>query len=339
MQLRRSAVFAAVIGLLAAAGIAGPAHAEEGDVAWTVRTAANSYGSDRSSYSYAVNPGGQVKDAMVVANRGKNTLNLAVYAGDGFTTSTGQLDLLTKDKKSVGIGAWLHAGAPTVAIQPGQSAEIPFTLDIPANATPGDYAGGVVTALTQPDAGQGINVERRLGIQVKLRVGGDLHPALVVENLGVDVDGGDATVTYTIHNTGNAILSAEQRVSLAGPFGMLRTDAGAVKAPPQLLPGETWKVSVPVHGVPKAFRVTATATLTPRLTDASGSTTSLAAVTAEAGAWAVPWGWLIGVLVAVAALVAAFFLVRRLRARGKARQDERVRKAVEEAIQAGGVTA
>src|SRR5690242_15163501 len=94
----------AAVALLAAVAVvwpgAGPAFAEEGDVAWTVRTASNSYGADRSSFSYAVNPGGQVTDAMVVANRGKAPLDLAVYAGDGFTTGTGQLDLLTRDKKS-----------------------------------------------------------------------------------------------------------------------------------------------------------------------------------------------------------------------------------------------
>jgi hypothetical protein len=331
MRLRNTAV---VLGLLAAIGVASPAHAEEGDVAWTVRTASNAYGSDRSSYSHAVNPGGQVKDGMVVANRGKTPLNLAVYAGDGFTTGDGQLDLRTKDQQSVGIGAWLHAGTATVAVQPGQTAEIPFTLDVPANATPGDYAGGIVTALTQPDTAQGINVERRLGIAVKLRVGGALHPALAIEHLGVEFTGGDASVTYTIHNTGNAILSAEQSVTVAGPFGLLPGAVGAVQAPPQLLPGETWKVTVPVHDVTRAGWLTATASLTPRLTDASGSTTSLAAVSADAHTSAVPWLWLL----AIVALVGAVFLWRYLRRRNRSREDARVRAAVEEALQAGGVT-
>ncbi|WP_426506773.1 WxL protein peptidoglycan domain-containing protein [Dactylosporangium sp. McL0621] len=331
----RFRTIAIALGLLAAAGVAAPAHAEEGDVAWTVRTASNTYGAERSSYSYAVNPGGQVKDAMVVANRGKAPLSLAVYPGDGFTTGTGQLDLLTKDKPSIGIGAWLHAGNATVTVAPGQTAEVPFTLDVPGNATPGDYAGGIVTALAQPDSAQGINVERRLGIAVKLRVGGALHPALAVENLTVDFDGGDATVTYTIHNTGNAILSADQDVSVAGPFGLLRTGAGTVKAPPQLLPGETWQMTVPVHGVPRAGWLTARASLTPRLTDASGSTTSLPAVHAEARTVALPWLWLAGLV----ALIGILFLVRYLRRRTKARQDARVREAVDKALQAGGVTA
>ncbi|MFJ1912691.1 WxL protein peptidoglycan domain-containing protein [Streptomyces sp. NPDC088147] len=325
---------------LAIAGLcAGPAQAADGDVTWTVRTAANGYGDDRSSYSYTVNPGGQVKDAMVVANRSKSPLELTVYAADGFTTDTGQLDLLTKDKKSTGIGAWARAGRDSVVIKPGTSAEVPFTVRVPGNATPGDYVGGVLTSLKQADEAEGISVDRRLGIRVKLRVSGELKPKLAVEDLHVDYTGsanpfakGDATVTYTIHNTGNALLSARQTVSVSGPFGWLRTEAGDIAAPPELLPGESWKTKVPVHGVAPGVSVAATATLTPLLTDASGSTTSLKPVEATAHGWAVPWTLLLLVVVLLAAVVGAFILTRRTRARRKVREDARVQNAVEQAL-------
>ncbi|WP_200804410.1 hypothetical protein [Actinacidiphila paucisporea] len=134
-------------------------------------------------------------------------------------------------------------------------------------------------------------MDRRLGIRVKLRVSGELRPALRVENPHLDYSGtsnpfgkGSATVTYTIHNTGNAMLSARQKVSVAGPFGRLRTDAGKVAASPELLPGERWKVTVPVSGVAPAGRLTATVTLTPLLTDASGTTTPLDRCTAPPAA-------------------------------------------------------
>ncbi|MFJ2672876.1 WxL protein peptidoglycan domain-containing protein [Streptomyces sp. NPDC087525] len=318
---------------------AGPAQAADGDVTWTVRTAANGYGDDRSSYSYTVNPGGQVKDAMVVANRSKSPLELTVYAADGFTTDTGQLDLLTKDKKSTGIGAWARAGRDSVVIKPGTSAEVPFTVRVPGNATPGDYVGGVLTSLKQADEAEGISVDRRLGIRVKLRVSGELKPKLAVEDLHVDYTGsanpfakGDATVTYTIHNTGNALLSARQTVSVSGPFGWLRTEAGDIAAPPELLPGESWKTKVPVHGVAPGVSVAATATLTPLLTDASGSTTSLKPVEATAHGWAVPWTLLLLIVVLLAAVVGAFILTRRTRARRKVREDARVQNAVEQAL-------
>jgi len=334
----------ALLAALVATGVvAGPARAADGDVAWTVRTASNSYGADRSSYSYAVNPGGKVDDTMVVANRGKDPLDLAVYAADGFTTQTGQLDLLTRDKKSTAIGLWLRAGGDHVTVQPGKSVEVPFTVAVPDNATPGDYVGGVMTSLTQPDQEQGINVERRLGIRVKLRVGGDLTPRLAIENLHVDYAGsgnpfakGDAKVTYTIHNSGNAIESARQTVSLSGPFGWLRATASDVAPAPDLLPGESWTVTAAVHGVAPALRLAATATLTPLITDASGSTTPLDVVRSTGHGWAVPWTLLVLVVVLALAVVAAIVFGRRGRTRRKAREDARVREAVERAVSAKG---
>ncbi len=72
-------------------------------------------------------------------------------------------------------------------IQPGKTAQVPFKVSVPENATPGDYVGGILTTLTQADQAEGINVDRRLGIRIKLRVGGELKPNLAIENLHVDV--------------------------------------------------------------------------------------------------------------------------------------------------------
>lgn len=332
-----------VLSLLAAAAAAGvgggPARAADGNVAWTVRTASNSYGEARSSYSYTVNPGGAVEDAMVVANRGPAPLTLAVYAADGFTTDAGQLDLLTRDKKSVAVGAWVKPSAGSVVIPPGKTAQVPFTITVPANATPGDHVGGILTALTQTDQAEGINVDRRLGIRIALRVGGELKPNLAVEDLHVTYDGspnplakGDATVSYTIRNVGNAALSGKQSVSVSGPFGVLRVRAGDIAAPPQLLPGESWDVTVPVRGVAPAVRLAATATVTPLLTDASGSTTSLKPVETTAHGWALPWTFLLALVLLIGAVVGAYQYRRRARTHRKAREDARVRDAVAQAL-------
>ncbi|MEV4809432.1 WxL protein peptidoglycan domain-containing protein [Micromonospora avicenniae] len=338
-KLLRTTVLSLLAAAAAAGMSAGPALAADGDVTWTVRTASNSYGATRSSYSYNVNPGGTVEDGMVVANRGTAPLNLTVYTADGFTTEAGQLDLLTRDKKSVAIGAWVHANAASVAVKPGKTATIPFKISVPANATPGDYVGGILTSLTQPNQAEGINVDRRLGIRIKLRVGGELKPALAIEDFDVDYQGtwnpfgrGNATITYKIHNTGNAALSSQQAASVSGPFGLLRTKAHDLPKTPELLPGESWKVTVPVKDVSPAFRLAATATLTPLLTDPSGSVSPLDKVADTAHTWVVPWTLLLLVVVLVAAVVVAVRLTRRNRVRRKHREDARVQEAVEQAL-------
>ena len=333
---------AVVVAVLAAAGLlaaSSPAAADEGDVSWAVRTAANDQGTDRQNFGYEIDPGASVADALVVTNHDVLPLNLALYGADGFTTESGQLDVVTADTESVALGAWIAFGADSVTVPAGESVEVPFTVDVPDNATPGDYAGAVITSLGQPSQEQGLSVDRRLGIRIHLRVGGALAPALTVADMRVDYAGsfnpfapGDATVTYTLENTGNARLTAGQKVTVEGPFGMLPTDAETVKAAPELLPGESWKVTTHVAGVVPTFFLAAKTVVT--LESASNETgdASIAPVEATVTTWAVPWALLILVLLVAAAVVATVLLTRRRRRTRKRLEDARVDEAVQQAL-------
>ncbi|MFC4011994.1 WxL protein peptidoglycan domain-containing protein [Nonomuraea purpurea] len=295
---------------------AGPAAAADSDLPWAVGTASNDFGSRRQNYSYTLNPGGRLKDGLVVVNRGTTPLHLAVYAADAFTSEEGKLDLVAKDAKSTGLGAWVRTDRPDVTARPRESVEVPFTVALPADAAPGEYMGGIVTSLTD-----GAGTNQQLGIRIRLRVGGELKPSLSVKNLQVRYTGtsnpfgkGEATVTYTIHNTGNTILTARQAASVSGPFGRFSVRAGQIDDSPQLLPGDTWKVSVPVHGVVPALRVSGTVTLVPLVIDASNSVAPLAAVETTTHAWTIPWAVLLLLAVVCGLVVAGLALRRRRRA-------------------------
>lgn len=330
-----ASVLSAVFGVSASASAA----TDTGDVTWTVRTASNELGDDRTSYVYTVDPGAEVSDALVIANRGSEDLTLAVYAADGYTTEAGQFDIDTLDEAGNGIGAWVAAGEGTVTVKAGETATVPFTLTVPGDATPGDYAGGIVTSLAQDGSGAGVSVDRRLGIRMAARVNGDLAPALVVEDPQVSWDGGlnpfaggDATVTYTIRNTGNTLITGTQSAMITGPFGWFPVEA-AVEAPPQLLPGESWQQTVTVPDIASLVLLTASVTVVPTATDASGSTSALAFVTASASGWAVPWMLLILIVLVVLLII---FVPRWSRARAATRQaaeDARVQEAVDRALE------
>jgi hypothetical protein len=333
-----------MVALLAAVALALPtlpAAAAEGDeVTWTVRTASNNLGSDRTNFTYTVDPGGSVSDALVVANHGNDPVELKVYASDGFTSDDGQLSLLVSGDESHGVGAWVTPQTGTVTVPAGESATVPFTVAIPENATPGDYAGGVVTSLTVPDAATGVNVDRRLGIRVNLRVGGELAPSLAMEDMSISWNGGlnpfaggDATLTYTLHNTGNAAISAQPTATVGGILGLASTDAPSDDAIPELLPGESWTQTVTVPGVPPLFALIGSATVTPVVVDASGSTSPIPEVTGTAVGAAIPWTALVLVLLLAAA---AFLFFRRRSQRRDAereREDARVRDAVAKALE------
>jgi hypothetical protein len=337
---------------------AGPAAAAAGDeVTWGVRTAGTVQGTDRQNFAYTLEPGTEVSDALVVTNHAAEPLDLAVSAADGFTTTSGQLDLVTADTASVAVGAWSTFADGIVSLDPGASAEVPFTVTVPADATPGDYAGGILTALPRVAQEQGVTVDRRLGIRMHIRVLGDLAPGLTVDDLQVDYTGtfnpfgtGDAVVGYTLRNTGNTRLAAGQTVSLAGPFGLLPGTVSGAPAVPELLPGESWPVSLPVDRVFASFWLTATTVLTPSIPPApavagAGTDAAVAAapavgpVEASAGTWAVPWPTLLTLLLLVGGIVLAVRLIRRGRAQRQLAEDTRVQDAVAEALRSRGPAA
>jgi hypothetical protein len=309
---RTRAVALLMLGALGLSGaLASSASAADGAARWTVEPAANRFGADRTGYGFTLGPGGRVQDAVVVVNQGDTTLRLALRPADAVTTSTGRFGLVDRGARATGVGAWVRLQREAVTVAPGSSVTVPFTVAPPEDATAGDHVGGIVTAPA------GSDVQR--GLQIRLRVSGPLKPGLAVAGVHVDyantanpLGQGEATVSYTIRNTGNTILTARQAVSASGPFGTASVRAGRIPDSPPLLPGSTWKASAPLGDVTPALRLTATVALTPLLVDAAGSIAPLPTTTATGHAWAVPWTLLLALAV-VAGLAGAG--VRRARRR------------------------
>lgn len=288
-------------------------------VTWGVRPADNDLGDGRPNYVYSAEPGDVLSDGMVIENYGDQPLTFRVYAADGFVTPAGSLDLLAADEASVDVGTWVRLDDDEVTVAPGQRTEVPFTVSVPDDATPGDHTGGVVTSLLVNDAEEGITVERRLGSRMHVRVGGELAPSLAVEDLTVDYAGhgpvstGDATVSYTVVNTGNARMSGTHAVTVAGPFGLFDVSAPSAELP-ELLPGSTHDVEVVLPGVTPAVRLTATVALAPAVATGDEFVPG-DAVEAAVSVWAVPW-LVVGVPVVLVVWAARRAMSRRGSPRG-----------------------
>ncbi|GAA3850736.1 hypothetical protein GCM10022243_15720 [Saccharothrix violaceirubra] len=304
-------------------GITTPASAQE-SVTWGVRPA----GTDgRPNYGYSAAPGDTIRDAVAIANHGDRPITLLVYAADGFTTTSGQLDLLPAGQPSTDLGTWVALAQSQVEVPARSAVEVPFTITVPADAGPGDHSGGIVTSLAVPESSGGVRVDRRLGSRVHLRVTGEEKPALAIEGLSVAYDGnpfgfGTATVSFRVTNTGNLRAGGTQTIAVEGLFGLGGRERSV--SVPELLPGAGSDFTVPFADVAPLVWLDASVRLVPQV--AGGG--ALAEVTAETGTWAVPWVALL-VLVAVAGLV----VVLRLRARRRrAATDRRIAEAVEEAL-------
>ncbi|MBO9522113.1 MAG: DUF916 domain-containing protein [Nocardioidaceae bacterium] len=338
-----TALVVAGLGVLLGLGAGDGAQAAGRDdsISWSVRTALSRYGSDRPKYTYTVKPGEELTDGIDIANKGRTRITLRIYASDGFTTDSGGFDILTPDKRSTGIGTWVRPGVARVTIPAHQQVQIPFTMKVPANATPGDHLGGIVTVLDQQDSsGSGTVVHRRVGLRIETRVAGKVTPRLQVEDLKLEYDGanpfgtGPATLRYTVHNTGNTVLGGLQKAEVAGGPGLSSHTLDLARLP-NLLPGESWDAKVSVPDVRAMLWVSGKVTVTPVATDAAGSTSTLAPVAGSTRAVvsALSFVYLAGFLVALVVLVRlVVVVVSRWRRSRKAKVDATVAAAVEEAL-------
>lgn len=306
-------------------------------VSWGVRPANTVHGTDRPNFAYRLPPGGTVQDAIVVTNRGGEPLSLDVYAADGFLTSDGTLDLVAAGEQSEAVGAWTVAAGSPVTVPPNESVEVPFTLTVPADAQPGDYAGGVVSTLRVENA-EGVTVDRRLGSRVHLRVTGDLTPALTVDDVQVQylsaganpLTPGTATVSFAVTNTGNARIAPGETVTVGGPFGWGSTPAAQVDLP-ELIPGATVQRTATLEDVWPLVLATAEISVGGTVVALPGGDTERVAVptaSASANAWAVPWTQIAGLLLLVALIVWRAGAGRRR----KAAQQRAVDAAVADAL-------
>jgi len=223
---------------------------------------------ERAAFSYSATSGANVRDTVVVSNFGEQPLILHIYANDAVNTTDGGFDLRPSAEAPKDAGGWVKFddGKTFQTVPPKSKLELPFTLGVPANATPGDHAAGIVAALTMPSAdarGNRVNVEQRVGTRVYVRVSGDLKAQLSVTHASAKYHGtwnpfgsGSADITYVITNTGNVRLGAAQSVHVTTPLGgTVRADA--LNDFEQLLPGNSVRVTTKVRGIFPAFSATA----------------------------------------------------------------------------------
>jgi len=277
--------------------------------------------SSRPALTYTVDPGSTVTDSVSLWNYSDVQMNFHVYATDAYNNKTGEFSLLPKDTKPKDAGSWVVVQTGYLTVPARTRVDIPISITVPAGATPGDHAAGVVAASNTSagtDGPAGGVVERRTGSRVYVRVKGAVNPKLVVENLTTDYSGafnpldGKLGVDYTVRNTGNVRLSAEQQLEIKDVIGRT-VESRKGKLLEDILPGATVTLHEEFTGVPAALRLSTNVKVIP--VSPTGSTEAPPATeTYSSTTWAIPWTLLL--LVALAILLWRIFRRYRTRAQG-----------------------
>ncbi|NYG98852.1 hypothetical protein FJ656_24305 [Schumannella luteola] len=278
----------------------------------------------RTRFTYQVGPGQHLDDEYLVKNTGTTRQTVTVFGTDAFNTDDGSWGLLPTDDTAKDVGGWVTFGGQpraTLDLAPGESRAVAFAVDVPADAGPGDHAGGVVLSAVSPD-GQ-VLVDRRVATRLYVRVPGDIQAALTVSSMKADYGyswnplDGTVKIDMTVKNTGNVALGGLAVVTLRTWFGFGLSSPEARPDFPELLPGNVRELSVTLHGVPALGYLEPTITLAPQISPDAIQPPSLVTTERSTSLAAVPW-----LLLAVLLVIGLVILVTRLRARADARRAE-----------------
>ncbi|KUN05236.1 hypothetical protein AQI95_17325 [Streptomyces yokosukanensis] len=305
-------LYVLLLGLLLA-WQATPAHAADNG-SWSVYPVASKIAA-RPYFYLSADPGQTLTDKVAVQNRTGAPLTFRLYAADAYNTARdGGFAVRTVTERMRGIGAWAKPARSRITVPAHRTVTVPFTLRVPDGAEPGDHPGAIVALDEHVAPGSGrvaLGVQRAVGARVYLRVGGPALPALSVGQVHIShhqplipgLGAGTATVSYTLHNTGNVTLDPRVELKVRGLFGRRLLDRELTRVPSELLPGQRVRLTETWRGAPQLDRADVTLTASAPGTRQSASASFLA----------LPW--LVVMLVSVAGVAVGALLVRARRGR------------------------
>jgi uncharacterized membrane protein len=238
---------------------------------------------NRSNLSYTLDPGGTVKDQVVLANYGNVPLVFTVYATDAFNNAQGKVDALAADEKPIDVGLWVKFPQQKFSVPPRKQLTIPITITVPDAATFGDHSGALLasspTISTGPN-GSNVIVDRRTGTRLNIRVNGDLTAKLAISNLNtryhhsINPFSGSADVAFRLSNLGNVRISGTDVVKIAGPLGLFGKKV-TLDNVADLLPGQHIDIRTTISGVVASVLVRTEVIVTPKPVDGVGAVKSV----------------------------------------------------------------
>lgn len=273
----------------------------------------------RSRFSYQVEPGQVIQDEYLVSNSGSTNSEVSVYATDAYNLENGDFGLLDSNISPSDVGTWVSfsdgSKRMTLSLAPGESRAIPFTVSVPADASPGDHAGGMIISSMTESSAQ-VKLDRRIATRLYLRVKGEIEALMTVSSIAADYApswnpfAGNVNITFTITNSGNVSLGAKAVATVRGLFGIPLSEALRLEIP-EMLPGTSRSMTVAVGGVGQWIFLNPTINIASTIDEGAINPGPLPTAQRDVPLFVAPWALL--VLLAMVAAGFMFFRWRRNR--------------------------
>ena len=191
-------------------------------------------------------PGAAADEAAIISNHTNAPTTLLTYPVDGLTTPQGGFGFAAQTDPKKTVGAWAQLTATQVTVPAQSEIRLPFRLNVPATASPGDYYGGVIiqaapvpgkTITVQGGTAVQLNIVQRQAVRIYLTVEGTRRNKLTNGSLTWKQNGDEVAFSLPVSNTGNTTLHPSSSVELASAIGVNQTLH--FNTPESLLPGQS----------------------------------------------------------------------------------------------------
>ena len=249
-------ILVTLLGLGLVVGVAGAVQAQEptstdSQLVFGIRPAPASEDDPTSLgyFTHYLEPGDELVDEALVINEGDLPVRLQIYVAEAMTAINGGTAFGHRNEISSGVTGWVSLDVGEVSLQPGETQIVPFTISVPADASPGDHIIGLVaeasptanetgTGATAEEPQFAVQVVNRVGVAVVIDVAGDRIAELAITDLRMREQQDEGAVfEVAVHNQGNVMLRGEGSLVIADLEG---TELGSIPLHMDtVLPGDT----------------------------------------------------------------------------------------------------
>lgn len=126
-------------------------------------------------------PGEMLTGVAFVGNTEDFPKTVNIEASNSFINENGAISFTTDDTPR-GLYSWITFERTSAQADPGESIEFKYTINVPEDAAPGTYSGGLLGTSTSLDGESGVGVNARAASLIHVTIEGDYHEEVKLES-------------------------------------------------------------------------------------------------------------------------------------------------------------
>lgn len=188
------------------------AYADGGVAQFSIRPTAPGSDAAGSAPYFVLNlkPGATIQSNVRITNTGTASGSVALYPVDATTGQTSGVVYRSQTDPRTDVGGWITVGASHVALAPGKSQVVSFTVTAPRSARPGQHVGGLVAEnLAVQGSASGsvqINIQHLSIVAVQVNLPGQQVQQLAATGIRAGGQQGYQILYLNLHNVGTQML-------------------------------------------------------------------------------------------------------------------------------------